>query len=486
MSSRPLLRRAAIALVAAVCLLAAVLVGNTLRLSAPAHSDVAAVAHHAPDEAAARRLATALTFRTISTESAAPDREAFSAFRDFLRRAFPRVHEHLAQTTVAGASLFYEWRGSDPAARPVLLLAHQDVVPVLEPAAWTHPPFAGTIADGYVWGRGAMDDKSSLMGLLEAVEQLLAAGFQPQRTVYLAFGHDEETGGEGARAVAAQLAARGVQLDFVLDEGGFVADGLVAAVAAPIALVGIAEKGYLTVELTSAEAGGHSSRPPAHTAIGNVSRAVARLEANPFPARLDGAAEQLFVALAPYLPFGERLVIANRRLLAPVLLLALTRDPNTATLVRTTTAPTLFRAGEKDNVLAQRATATVNLRILPGETVDGVLARLRATIDDPRVAVRPLTAIEPSPASSTTSPAWTLLDRTIREVLGDDVIVAPWLMVAATDSRHFVPIARDVYRFFAMTLAPGDVARFHGVDERISLGDYANVVAVYRGLLENL
>ncbi|HEX7060540.1 MAG TPA: M20 family peptidase [Woeseiaceae bacterium] len=479
-------RSAALGLVTLLVALLAVLVVNTVLTTSHQTAAVAPVDTPPRDSAAPRRLATAITFRTVSSGTTAADRETFRAFHEFLREAFPGVHDRLIRTEISGSSVLFEWMGRDPAARPVLLLAHQDVVPVLDAEAWTEPPFAGAIADGYVWGRGAMDDKSSLMGLLEAVEQLLADDFQPARTVYLAFGHDEETGGEGAREVAAYLGRRGVKLEFVLDEGGFVADGLIPGVAAPIALVGIAEKGYLTVELTSEEEGGHSSRPPAHTAIGNVSRAVARLEEHPFPARLDGAAEQLFVTLAPHLPFGQRFAIANRWLLEPVLLSALTSDPSTATLVRTTTAPTMFRAGEKDNVLAPRATATVNLRILPGDTVDGTLARIRRIIDDPRVEVRALIAIEPSPTSSTTSPSWALLGGTIGEVLGDDVIVAPWLMVAGTDSRHFVPIADDVYRFFALTVTPQDVARFHGVDERISLGDYANVIAVYRRLLENL
>lgn len=482
-----ILRALAGVLLAAV-LLAGVLVVNTLRVSAPPPGAVEPVETPALDEAALRRLGAAITYRTVSSgDPGVGDPAPFAEFHRFLQDAFPRVHAELNRRTIGGLSLLYEWPGTDAAARPVLFLAHQDVVPAADPEAWTHPPFSGAIEAGYVWGRGAMDDKSSLMGWLEAIEQLLATGFRPARTVYLAFGHDEETGGEeGAGAIARHLASRGVRLEFVLDEGGFVGQGLLPGILAPVALVGIAEKGYLTVQLTATEEGGHSSRPPEQTAIGIVSRAVARLEGNQFPGRIGGATEAMFDRLAPHLPFGQRLAVANRWLLEPVLVAALERQANTAPLVRTTTAATVFEAGEKDNVLARHARAVVNLRILPGETVDATLERIERVINDPRVQQRATTAVEPSPTSSTTSPAWELLGRSIREVLGDGIVVAPYLLFAGTDSKHFTPIADDVYRFFALTVTPEDVARFHGIDERIAVRDYRNVVALYQRILKNL
>jgi carboxypeptidase PM20D1 len=483
----PMILRTFAGVLLVLVLLAGVLLVNTLRISAPPAGAIAPVNGAALDDAALRRLGTAISHRTVSSGSPAADPAAFAAFHEFLQDAFPRAHAELNRTRIGGLSLLYEWRGTDTAASPVLFLAHQDVVPAAEPAAWTHPPFSGALEGGYVWGRGAMDDKSSLMGWLEAIEQLLASDFRPARTVYLAFGHDEETGGEeGAAAIARHLAARGVQLEFVLDEGGFVGQGLLPGVAAPVALVGIAEKGYLTVELVASEAGGHSSRPPPQTAIGMVSAAVAKLEAHPFPGRIDGATEAMFDRLAPHLPFGQRLVVANRWLLGPVLVAALESSTNTAPLVRTTTAPTMFEAGEKDNVLARHARATVNLRILPGESVATTLARIERIIDDPRVQRRATTAVEPSHTSSTASPAWELLGRSIREVLGNEIIVAPYLLFAGTDSKHFAPIAKDVYRFFPLTVTPEDVARFHGIDERIALGDYESVIAVYTQILRNL
>jgi carboxypeptidase PM20D1 len=480
--------RASLVFLLIVVLLLCILVVNTLRVSNPPADEVQSAETPAIDEAALRRLAAAITYRTVSSgEAGVQDSESFAAFHAFLQEAFPRVHEQLIRTGFGEFSLLFEWPGTDSGSKPVLFLAHQDVVPAADPESWTRPPFSGAIEGGFVWGRGAMDDKSSLMGWLEVVEQRLASGFRPARTVYLAFGHDEETGGEeGARAIAEHLAARGVRLEFVLDEGGFIGHGLLSAIEAPIALVGIAEKGYLTVELAAEEEGGHSSRPPGQTAIGIVSRAVAELENRQFPGRIDGATEAMFDRLAPHMPFVQRLVIANRWLLEPVLLASLESEASTATLVRTTTAATMFDAGEKDNVLPRQARAVVNLRILPGETVEATLERINRVIDDRRVQVRAASAIEPSSTSSVTSPAWRLLSRSIREVLGGELIVTPYLMVAATDSRHFAPVADDVYRFFALSLTQRDVARFHGVDERISVADYENVIAVYDRLLRNL
>ncbi|HZD51596.1 MAG TPA: M20/M25/M40 family metallo-hydrolase, partial [Woeseiaceae bacterium] len=394
------IRRVSLGVLSLAVLLIAVLVANTLLISDRRSEPVRQVDVPVLDAGAPNRLAAAITFETVSP--ADPSLRApgpFLAFQAFLERAFPRVHETMARTRVGELSLLYEWPGTDAEAKPVLFLAHQDVVPVADAQAWTQPPFAGRVADGFVWGRGAMDDKSSLLGWLEASERLLANGFRPARTVYLAFGHDEETGGRGAQAIADHLEARGVHLAFVLDEGGFIGRGLLGGIEAPVALVGIAEKGYLTVEVTAEEAGGHSSRPPPETAIGIVGKAVVRLEEHPFPGRLDGAAEALLDRLAPELPFSQRLVIANRWLLEPVLVSVLERNQNLAPLVRTTTAVTMFHAGEKDNVLARQARAVVNLRILPGESVDGTLERIRRIIGDPRVRLRPAAAIGPAPVS---------------------------------------------------------------------------------------
>src|SRR5213080_1121096 len=275
------MRRILVAIIAAaLVVLAAVLIIRTNRF----HSRQLAVEPIPPllldTTAAVERLAGALRFRTISNQDSTQfDAAEFRRFQDYLRTSFPRLHARLGREITGGFSLLYEWRGSDTTLKPILLMAHQDVVPV-EPGTegrWTEPPFAGRISGGFVWGRGAMDDKGNLMALLEAVERLVAGGAAPRRTIYLAFGHDEELGGtRGAARTAALLAGRHVQVEYVLDEGGAITTGLIAGVTAPVAVVGIAEKGYVSLELTAHATGGHSSMPPAHTAVGMLSAAVAR------------------------------------------------------------------------------------------------------------------------------------------------------------------------------------------------------------------
>ena len=302
---------------------------------------------------AAERLAGAIRLRTISPE----DPAAFNAtpFRDlhaYLRASFPRLHTELQREVVGEHSLLFTWQGSDPRLRPMLLAGHLDVVPVEDGTQnqWQQEPFSGLISDGFIWGRGAIDNKSTVIGTLEAVEMLLAEGVRPTRTVYLAFGHDEEVGGtHGAREIAALLKSRGVALDMVLDEGGVISDGVLPGVAAPVALVGVAEKGFVTIELSTRVTGRHSSMPPRQSAVGILSAAIAKLENHQMPARMEGATEQLFETIGPEFPAVHRAVFANLWLTRPVVLRTLEKTPSTNAMVRTTTAPTIFRAGTKDN-----------------------------------------------------------------------------------------------------------------------------------------
>jgi carboxypeptidase PM20D1 len=420
-----------------------------------------------------------LRLETISHEDPARrDPAVFRAFHALLERSFPAVHAALRRETVADLSLLYTWTGRDPSLSPIALLAHMDVVPVVPgtEASWSEPPYAGRIRDGVLFGRGALDDKSGVLGILEAVERLLHDGFQPRRSVYLAFGHDEEVAGSGARATAQLLAERGVRLEYVLDEGGAVTRGVVPGVERPVALVGVAEKGYLSVELLVEVEGGHSSRPPAQTAVGIVAAAVAELEREPLPPRIAGATRTFFERLTPALPFALRLVTANLWLTsAPAAhLLAFGRE--TGPMVRTTTAATIIEGGVKENVLPIRGRAVVNFRILPGDSIEGVLAHVRRVVDDPRVSVRALGGgNEPSGVSSADSAAFARLERAIRGTFGDAVVV-PYLVGGGTDSRHYAGVAEDVYRFAGVEIEAADLATMHGTDERIAVAAYARAI----------
>ncbi len=342
--------------------------------------------------AAAERLAGALRFATVSFGgSVGVDTMPFHGLQSYLEHAFPRAHASLTRERVGGLALLYRWAGSDTTLQPILLLAHQDVVPV-EPGTesrWTEPPFAGRIAGGYVWGRGALDDKGNLVAVLEAVETLLEQGYRPRRTVYLGFGADEEVGGRrGAAQIAALLATRGVRPAFAVDEGGAIVRGLVPDAGRAVALVGIGEKGYLSVELTVHVAGGHSSMPPAETAVGMLSAAIDRLEHRPMPAAIRGPTAKMLDYLGPEMPFGTRLVLANRWLFGGPIAARLGATPAGNAMLRTTTAPTIFQAGVKDNVLPSAARAVVNFRLLPGDSSGLVLAHVRCS-SAPSVRPRP-------------------------------------------------------------------------------------------------
>ena len=473
----------ALALLLAVCLVRVAL------LPPPAAPGVPGPPVEVDADGAVQRLATALRIPTISHEDRARiDAAAFAALAAHLRRAFPRVHAALALEPV-GDSLLYTWTGRDAAGAPMLLTAHLDVVPV-EPGTegqWTHPPFSGAVADGYIWGRGARDDKSSVLALLEAAELLLAAGYQPPRTVYLAFGHDEEIGGrEGARRIAALLQSRGVRAEFLLDEGSAVLQGLVAGITRPVASINAAEKGYLTVTLTTREEGGHSSRPPAQTAVGRLARAVARVQDTPLPARLERPVTDMFDRLAPEMGFGQRLALANRWLFGPLLLRAFGRDPTTNTLIRTTTAPTVFRAGVKDNVLPSEATALVNFRLLPGDSIEDVLAHVRRAVDDPAVEVGPSSEFysEASTPAALDSAAFRLLERTALETW-PDAVVSTGLVIGATDARHYAGVFEARYNFSPSVITAADLAAIHGTNERIAVDNYLDMIRFYVRLLRN-
>jgi carboxypeptidase PM20D1 len=339
--------------------------------------------------------------------------------------------------------------------------------------------------DGFIWGRGALDNKSAVLGTLEAVEMLLLEGFRPARTLYLAYGHDEEVGGAaGAGEIAQLLKARGVELEMVLDEGGVISDGILPGIAEPVALVGIAEKGFVTVELSAQAAGGHSSLPQGQSAIGILSAAVARLESSPMEARLEGPTRQLLDQIGPRFPISQRAVFANLWLTAPLVLRRLEGSPTTNAMVRTTTAPTIFHAGTKDNVLPSSARAVINFRILPGDSVTTVVEHVRRTVQDARVAVKIVGrfSAEPSAVSSTESDSFRALQRTIRSVV-PDAVVAPYLVVVATDARHYSGLSRNVFRFLPLRLTPRDLERMHGIDERIGVREYETAIRVYRQLV---
>jgi carboxypeptidase PM20D1 len=432
-------------------------------------------------------LAEAIRIPTVAHEDRSlNDTSQLDRMHSFLEGVYPLVHEKLEREVVAGHSALYTWKGTNPDAIPVLLMAHIDVVPI-EPGTeddWEQEPFSGVRSGGYLWGRGAIDDKAAVIGLFEAAEALLAEGFTPATTLYLAIGHDEEIGGaEGAAAIAALLAERGVHLDFVLDEGGAIALDMLPGVEVPVALLGIGEKGYLNVELSAGDSGGHSSVPPRTTAVGRIAAAIVALERNPMPARL-AVQRPFFEAIAPVLPKPLAMAVRNAERLGPIVERRFSASPATNALIRTTTAVTMVEGGVKPNILPQKAKAVVNFRIMPGDTAASVLTHVQSVVGGGiivGVGEGGFTS-EPSPLSDTDSAAFSLIAGTIGDVYSG-VTVAPWILMGATDSRYYAPIADNVFRFSPFSATPDDLIRLHGTGERFRIADADRAVEFFLRLI---
>lgn len=437
----------------------------------------------------AARLAEAIRFRTVSVPVEGVDADAaFSGFHAWLAARFPRVHAQIAREVIGERSLLYTWPGRDASLPPIVLLSHQDVVPADEgrESAWTHPPFAGVVEGGVVFGRGAVDDKAGVVGILEACERLLARGFVPERGVILAFGHDEENSGEqGAKVLAALLAARGIAPRFVLDEGGFVTQGIAPGAQRPVALVATAEKGAAYVELSVRNTGPtHSSSPARDNPVSLLARALVAIDEHPWPTRLVPAARTLLESLAPETTGAIGFALSNLWITDPFVRWKLAQAPGTNALVRTTSVGTRLVGGIKDSAIPDVARASVSVRILPGDSVAGVLEGLRERIDDPRVEIRPMRTREPSPTAPHDSEAFAVLRRSIEEVF-PDAAVAPGLFTGGTDARHYAGLTPHVFRFLPLRATLEDLRGVHGADERIAVSAYADMVRFYLRLIES-
>jgi len=440
-------------------------------------------------QAAAKRLAGAIPIRTVSSlDDPAANLAEFDRLHAYLEQNFPKVHATLKKEVVGQKALLYTWTGSDAAAKPIALMAHQDMVPIAPGTekAWSVDPFGGEIKDGFVWGRGTLDNKGNLFAQMEAIELLIAGGFKPRQTIYLVMGDDEEVSGlRGAQPIAELLKSRGVKLDWVLDEGLLVLDGVLPGLSKPAALIGLAEKGYATFFLSLDTAPGHSSMPPAHSAIGSMSAALARLEANPMPGGIQGVAGQMFGTLAPEMSGINRVMLSNLWLTAPLVEGLLQKSPSSNAMLRTTTALTIVRAGNKDNVLPGRAEAAVNFRVLPGDTIDSVEAHLRKQLGNDEIKIKRYPGnSEASPVSPTDSTGYRAIEQAVRQSF-PDAIVAPGLMTAATDSRHFSIVSDAVFRFSPFRMKNEDLARFHGTNERLAISNYGEMIGFYHQLLRN-
>lgn len=449
--------------------------------------------HHEPDPGHPAVAALRAAVRTATVSHRDPDRvdtTTFDRLHAVLAEHFPLLHERLELVHVPRQALLFRWRGRTD-ADPVVLMAHLDVVPVEPADTWTHPAFDAVVADSpeglAVWGRGTLDDKGCVVAICAAVERLLANGATPERDVWLSFGCDEEVSGSSAEAAVAHLRDAGVTPWFVLDEGGAVAAGAFPGVRRPIGVVGVTEKGTSLFELRATGRGGHSSTPARNGPTVRVARAVTRVDAAPMATRLPAPTVALLHRMAPLTPLPLRLALgAVGGRLTPALARALqAAGPEAAAMTRTTLATTMLSGSPAANVIASTATATVNARILVGDTVASVAEHLRRVVGA-GVEVTVVEAGEPSPVSPyEDDPAFALLERTITAVF-PEAVPAPYVMMAATDSRHFTAICERVYRFAPFSMSKAQRESIHSYDERITVDGFLAGVDWYAALLTGL
>lgn len=433
-----------------------------------------------------KTLQELIKFKTISfKDEKLEDYNEFLKFEEKLVELFPNVHRVCHKEKVSNKSLIYLWPGEDKTTSPVILMSHYDVVPTND-EEWSVDPFGGVIKDGYLYGRGTLDTKGTLNGVFSAVEHLIELNFIPKEDMYLCFSGNEETLSYGAPTIVDYFEEKGFTPSLVVDEGGAVVENVFPGVKQKAALVGIAEKGVAEIELVLKSSGGHASSPKPHTVVGELSQACVRVEADPFPRNLSVPVSQMFDTLGRHSSFLYRMIFANLWFFSDLLdKLNKKQGGELNALMRTTIAFTQMEGSKANNVIPPSAKMGINSRIMTGESTDEVVARIKKIIKNDNIEVNKLNFSEPSRISITDSEAFRKVEKAIKGTWGD-IIVSPYLMFAASDSRHYGRISPYVYRFSPMELTKDDRERIHGNDERILLKSINDIVEFYIRLIKIL
>ncbi|NLI53596.1 MAG: M20/M25/M40 family metallo-hydrolase [Clostridiales bacterium] len=474
-----------LALAALVVAFLAVILIRTLRFRPKAAAPATASEAVVDEQKAIDDLAAMIRCKTVSYyEDERIDKAEFAKFRALLKTLYPTVFERCTYEEIGPSGVLFSLKGKS-AEKPAVFMSHYDVVPVNE-EQWSKPAFDGIVEDGVLWGRGTLDTKGTLLGTMEAAEQLLKGGFVPENDMYFAFAGDEEVAGKSQPIIVETLRARGVTPAIVVDEGGAVVEGIFPGVSEPCALVGIAEKGLMDAQFVIEGAGGHASAPPPHTGIGRLSRAVTRIEGKPFPRVLTKPVAEMFDTLGRRSSFVYRMIFANLWCFLPVLDgICKKSGGELNAMMRTTCAFTMAEGSKASNVLPPRARMVANLRVISGSTCEETLSALKGRLDDDGIQASIIHGTDPSKISETTGYGWEKLTAAIAETW-PDTLISPYLMFAASDSRHYCAISDDVYRFSAMALSKEDRAGIHGNDERIATDKIVKTVQFYLRLMRSL
>lgn len=423
--------------------------------------------------------------KTVSyRDSSLEDSAEFDKLVALLPTLYPSVHQNCTLTTLEDRGLLYLWRGKDDTYSPAVLMAHYDVVPVVE-EGWDEPAFEGIIKDGVLWGRGTLDTKVTMNAILTAADHLIAEGFVPDRDIYFAFSGNEEINGRGAIGIVDYFEKEGITPSFVLDEGGAVVENVFPGVKAPCGMIGIAEKGMIDLRYTIKSSGGHASAPKPHTPVGELSQVCVNIENKPFKSHLTPPVAKMFDTLGRHSNIVYRMIFANMWLFGGLLDgICKKSGGELNALMRTTVAFTQMQGSQASNVIPPEASMVSNIRLNPHDTMDSAVEYIKKVADNDNLDISIISGVNPSRISRTDCEGYSKVAQAVSSTWVGS-IVTPYLMMQCSDSRHYGRISDKVYRFSAMDLTKEERSTIHGHNERIRLETIAKATEFYIRLMRS-